>query len=225
MMMSIKTDMSAHRRFIKDHRAAAAIEFAFIFPLLLSFFFGSYVLARGYYASQKVNLVAHNLADLTARTIECNGDATRACLSNIDMQDIFDAGKILMSPLPTNSLKMTISEVGVFQGNQGRNVQTSWSVTRNGEERACGGAPAMPDGFTAANAPLGAIIVVDVSYTFSPGFHYETLAWNKPLTWTFTRSHYAVSRNLAPAPANANLPNGHIRNDSGQGTNCVQDPP
>ena len=223
--MNCHAKRSKHRLFIQDHRAVAAIEFAFIFPLLLSFFFGTYVLSRGYYALQKVDLVTHNLADLTARIVDCNGDTSRACLRNIDVQDIFDAGYILMSPLPTDSLKMTISEVGVLAGDQERKVETSWSITRNGSARACGVAPDVPGGFIAANAPLGAIVVVDVTYTFSPGFNYETFAWNKPLSWTFTRSHYAVARNLTPAPAGSNLPIGHIRNESGEGTNCKQDPP
>lgn len=191
--------------------------------MLLTLFFGAFTLARGYYALQKVDLVTHNLADLAARTADCDGDTTRACLRMIDVQDIFDAGRVLMSPLPTDSLKMTISEIGVLQGDQSRKVETSWSITRNGAERACGVAPSMPGGFTAANAPLGAIIIVDVSYTFSPGFNYEMFAWNKSLSWTFTRSHYAIARNLVQAAANSNLPNGHIINQSGQGTNCKQE--
>ena len=97
-------------------------------------------------------------------------------------------------------------------------------MARNGSTRACGVPPVVPGGFTTATAPLGAIIVVDVTYKFSPGFHYETYAWNKPLTWTFTRSHYAVARNLIPAITASNMPNGHIRNQSGEGVNCKQDP-
>ena len=222
--MAFLSGAPERRHFIHNCQAVAAIEFALLLPLLLSLFFGSYVLSRGYYASQKVDLVAHNLADLTARTADCNGDATRACLNALDVQDIFNAARVLMSPLPTDSLKVTISEVGVLQGDQGRKVETSWSITQNGAERSCGEPPVMPGGFTAANAPLGAIIIVDVSYTFSPGFNYETFAGSKPLSWTFTRSHYAIARNLVPADANSTQPNGHIINQSGQGTNCKADP-
>jgi len=32
---------------------------------------------------------------------------------------------------------MTISEIGVLQGAQERKVETSWSITRNGQMRAC----------------------------------------------------------------------------------------
>ena len=211
---------SNRRHFIHNSQAVAAIEFALLLPLMLTLFFGSFTLSRGYYALKKVDLVAHNLADLTARTVECNGDATSACLRAADVEDIFRAGAILMSPLPTDSLKMTISEIGVLDGGDAHRLETSWSMTRNGEVRACGIPPVMPGGFAAASAPLGAIIVVDVAYAFSPGFNYETFAWNKPLTWNFKRSHYAIARNLVPAAPGTNLPDGHINNLSGEGAIC-----
>lgn len=168
---------------------------------------------------QKVDFIAHNLSDLTARTIDCGGNAARACLKADDVNDIFDAAGILLSPLPSQNLKLTLSEVGVLQDAQNHKIETSWSIARNGTERACDKAPVLPDGFSAATAPLGAIIIVDVSYSFTPAPGFENYAW------TFTRSHYAVARNLTPAAADSGLPNGHIRNESGQGTNCKQDPP
>jgi TadE-like protein len=223
--MAWLSNMPERRHFIHNCQAVVAIEFALLLPLLLTIFFGAFVLARGSYAVRKVDLVAHNLADLTARKADCNGDAMRTCLSATDVQDIFNAGAVLMSPLPIGSLEMTISEIGVLQGAQGRKVETSWSITRNGQMRACGVAPVVPGGFIAATAPLGAIIIADVAYKFSPGFNYEMFAWNKPLTWTFTRSHYAIARNLISAAPGSDLPNGHIRNQSGEGVNCKQDPP
>ena len=135
--MAWLSNMPRRRPFICNCQAAVLVEFALLLPLLLTLLFGAYVMSRGYYAMQKVDLVAHNLADLTARKADCNGDATRTCLSAADVQDIFSAGAVLMSPLPTGSLEMTISEIGVLQGAQGRKVETSWSITRNGQMRAC----------------------------------------------------------------------------------------
>jgi hypothetical protein len=163
---------------------------------------------------QKVDFIAHNLADLTARTTDCGGSAASACLTATQVNDIFDAADILLSPLSSDNLKVTISEVGVFQSGNGRRVETIWSITRKGEERACNMAPVLPEGFSAATAPLGAIIIADVSYPFTPGPGFEKYAW------TFQRSNYAVARNLLPAAANSGLPNGHIDNQSGQGTKC-----
>jgi Flp pilus assembly protein TadG len=135
--MAWLSNMPERRHFIHNCQAVVAIEFALLLPLLLTIFFGAFVLARGSYAVRKVDLVAHNLADLTARKADCNGDAMRTCLSAADVQDIFNAGAVLMSPLPIGSLEMTISEIGVLQGAQGRKVETSWSITRNGQMRAC----------------------------------------------------------------------------------------
>jgi hypothetical protein len=208
------------RGFRDDCRGSVIIEFTYVLPILIALFAGGFAVSRGFFAMQKVDFIAHNLADLTARTTDCNSNAARACLDAGDVNDIFDAAKALVSPLPNTNLKMTISEVGVLQGLAGRTVETSWSIARGGAEvRSCNSAPVLPPGFTAATAPLGAIIIVDVSYRFWPGYGFESY------DWTFTRSHYAVSRDLTPAPAMSNLPNGHIRNDSGEGTNCKQDPP
>ena len=163
---------------------------------------------------EKVDFIAHNLADLTARTIDCGGSASSACLSSADVNDIFNAADILLSPLPSEKLKVTISEVGVYQSGNGRRVETIWSITRKGEERPCNMAPVLPSSFSAATAPLGAIIIVDVSYPFTPGPGFEQFSW------IFQRSNYAVARNLLPAAANSGLPNGHIDNRSGEGRNC-----
>ena len=200
--------------FRADNRATATIEFAYIAPILVALFLGGFALSRGFNAMQKVDFIAHNLADLTARTIDCGGVASSACLTAADVDDIFNAADILLSPLPSANLKITLTEVGVFQDGNGRRVETIWSISRKGEERACNKAPVLPDGFSAATAPLGAIIIVDVSYPFSPGPGFEKYSW------TFQRSNYAVARNLLPAAANSGLPNGHIANQSGQGKNC-----
>lgn len=204
--------------FFADRRATATIEFALILPVLAALFFGGFAISRGFYAMQKVDFIAHNLADLAARTIDCGGNSARACLTASDVSDIFDAAGVLLSPLPSKDLKLTLSEVGVLRGDKNRKVETKWSITRNGVLRPCDKTPELPAGFTAATAPLGAIIIVDVSYNFSPASGFD--AYN----WTFARSHYAVSRNLVPADADSNLPNGHISNESGEGKVCNESP-
>lgn len=203
----------AVRSFRTDRRAVATIEFSFVLPVLLALFFGGFALSRGFYAMQKIDFIAHNLADLTARTTECGGSAASACLSASDVKDVFDAAGILLTPLPNADLKITVSEIGVFQSGVSRKVETIWSITKNGSLRECTAAPVLPEGFSAATAPLGAIIIVDVSYPFTPAPGFEDYSW------TFKRSNYAVSRNLLPG-SNASLPNGHIANNSGQGVNC-----
>ena len=212
--MGIIMRLARHSNFRADNRATAAVEFAYIAPVLIALFLGGFAISRGFNAMQKVDFIAHNLADLTARTIDCSGNASSACLTAANVEDIFKAADILLSPLPNAGLKITLSEVGVFQSGTGRRIETIWSITRNGAIRPCNTAPVLPDGFSAATAPLGAIVIVDVSYPFSPGPGFETYAWN------FKRSNYAVARNLLPAAANSGLPDGHIANQSGEGTNC-----
>jgi hypothetical protein len=54
------------------------------------------------------------------------------------------------------------------------------------------------------------MIVVDAS------FPYSSLS-------TPTATGYAAARNLRTAAVSADLPIGHIRNESGMGTNCVSE--
>lgn len=216
-----------------DDRGIAAVEFALILPLMLMIYLGLVELSRGMRAAQKLDLVAHMLADLTAQKLDCPSGASscatgQAGLNETDISSIFSAANVIMAPLPTTNLKMTISEVNITSPAANTwQAQTVWSVSRNsGSKRPCqvltasNAAPVslttMPSSYTTitngVNPTTGPIIVADVIYTYSPGLHFEFFKWGSPPTWTMQRTSYSPVRNTY-------VPS-HIQYYMTSGTNC-----
>lgn len=218
------------RRFIRSVDGIAAVEFALILPLMLVIYLGLVEMSRGLRAAQKLDLVAHTLADLSAQQLT-GGDASgQAALTEADIQSIFSAATAIMSPLPAANLKMTISQVEIYSPSANAwKAKVNWSVAKNSaQKRACGDLSVagsgvrpvsyttMPASYTTAsggvNPVTGPVIVADVIYTYSPGLSFEMYNWNSSPTWTMQRTSYAPVRNTY-APNN-------IQYKMTSGTNC-----
>jgi len=195
------------RTLLRDSRGVAAIEFAVAAPVMAIVLVGMVEVIGHVYASWKINSVAQTVADLAARPLDCGDDKSKACISASDMKDLFNAGKALLSPFDPASLAITVSEVGVFAGaNGGVSAKVIWSASMGGAKRGCGEVNSKD--FSYRGTRPGTMIVVDAS------FPYSSLS-------TPTATGYAAVRNLRTAAVSADLPIGHIRNESGMGTNCV----
>ena len=213
---------------IRDEAGIAAVEFALILPLMLMIYLGLVELSRGMRTAQKLDLVAHTIADLTAQQLAGGAAVGQAGLTEVDIQGIFAAATTLMSPLPTNLLQMTISEVTISSPAANTwQAKTTWSIGKNGATlRPCQvlapGSPApvsfttLPAAYTTvtngANPIIGPIIAADVIYQYSPGVNFELFKWKSPPTWTMQRTSYAPVRNTYAPP--------HIQYLMTTGTNC-----
>jgi Flp pilus assembly protein TadG len=230
----------SRRRFAGEESGIAAVEFALILPIMLILYLGLVELSRGMRAAQKVDLVAHALADLTAqqlymtRTPPLAGNANgQAALTEADIQAIFAAGTALLAPLPAAALKMTITEVNITSPSANNwQAQATWTVRKNsGTARPCtvlgasNAAPiqsgAMPTSYTqvtnGVNPVVGPVIVADVSYAYSTGMNYtfqfsQSLGYNSISNLTFNRTSYSAVRNTFTPP--------HIQYFMTSGTNC-----
>jgi Flp pilus assembly protein TadG len=152
-----------------DKSGTAAIEFAMISPVLLMTLLGGTEITQAVMAARKAATATRTMADLTAQ-IRGATDLTTAMVD-----EIYAAGRLVMSPYPSTSLKVTISRVDVTEVANVRSARTVWSVTRNGAAaRPCGllakvantAAPA-PGNFPAGMYYPSRFIVVDVIYTFA----------------------------------------------------------
>lgn len=216
------------KRLAQNESGIAAVEFGLILPLMLMIYMGLVELSRGMRAAQKLDLVAHTLADLTAQQLTGGQNTGQAGLTEADVTSIFSAANTLMAPLPVANLKMTISEVNISSPSAGVwQAKTSWTVTRNGATaRPCqvltasSAAPVsvttIPPSYVqvtnGVNPTVGPIIVADVVYQYSPGVHFEFFKWGSPPTWTMQRTSYAPVRNTY-------VPS-HIQYFMTSGTNC-----
>ncbi|MBX9741299.1 MAG: pilus assembly protein [Beijerinckiaceae bacterium] len=166
-----------------DRRGVAAVEFALILPLMLLLYLGSTQIVQSLMASRKLSIVARSLSDLVAQ------QPSGTNLTDTQLNDIFAAASSIMSPFSTSSLKMTVSSVEFAAKTSpavGFDAKPRWTVQRNGSTpRPCSiltpvanaslnGVNNMPTGLYAA----GSIIVADVSYTYTPAFGAQLLAWS-----------------------------------------------
>ncbi len=227
------------RRAYRDNSGMAAVEFALILPLMLVIYMGLVELSRGMQTSQRLDLVAHTLVDLTGQKIDCPNPAAgtsattcatgQAGLSEADISSIFSAANVLMGlPTTDTSMKMTISEVNITAVTASSwQAKTTWSVTRNGAAaRPCqvltpaNVAPVsvttIPTSYVqvtnGVNPLTGPMIIADVVYAYTPGVHFEMFKWNSSPTWTMQRTSYAPVRNTYSPP--------HIQYYMTSGTNC-----
>ena len=105
------------RNFPKDCRGIAAVEFAFIVPLMLVMFFGTVEFSQAIGTNRKVTIMARTLSDLTSQ----NTSVTSTQLSNF-----FAAATAIMTPYSATPVRSTISELYIDPSTQTARVQ--WSV-------------------------------------------------------------------------------------------------
>lgn len=146
-------------RLLRCRRGTAAIEFAFIAPLLLLILLGS-IEAVDLYRAQRAALVSVNsLADLTART---------KSMDDTQRDIVFSASKQLLKPFDDGApVSLVITSV---QADSDGDLTTRWSVAN-----ANGTAHKVGDPFTLPNPndvpPVldgDTIVVAEMSYTYRP---------------------------------------------------------
>jgi Flp pilus assembly protein TadG len=106
-------------RFWRDRRGVSAVEFALILPVLMLFYFGMAELTEAMMAQRRLSHLTASIGDVVARDQKFT-DARRT--------DVFTAGKIMMAPFPTTTLRMCI--VSVVSNAQGED-RVAWSEKSN----------------------------------------------------------------------------------------------
>jgi Flp pilus assembly protein TadG len=111
------------RRFIRDRRALAAVEFAFIVPLMLVLFFGTVEFSQGVAVDRKVTLTAGALSNLTSETPIPTGSVVPT-VADADLQNMFTASISIMTPYSPTPTIAQISEIYI---DSSKNATVSWS--------------------------------------------------------------------------------------------------
>lgn len=158
----------------KDRRGAAAVEFAFIAPLMILLYGGLSELAQGMIADRRAAHVASTVGDLVAQ--ESQIDAA-------GMIDVFKVGQAIMAPFPTGPLSMRITSV---KANAAAQPQVVWSKVSGGLTALSGAVTGVPAGLLAANEST---IQAEVSYTYT-----STLQKSLPSPLIFTQKYFLKPR-------------------------------
>ena len=169
------------RRFRRDRRGVAAVEFALILPFLLLLYLGTIEVSSLYTADRRVTTIAGTVGDLVART---NGALSTAVLT-----DYFAAAKRIMQPYSLTGLEQVVSVVSVAD-NGTATVTWSRGSTPESTPRAVGTTyPLALGSQMSALARDGFLVVTEVEYPYKPvyGVIIET-------TITLKRTEYFLPR-------------------------------
>lgn len=158
-----------------DTRGGAAIEFAFLAPIMILLYFGMIEYCQGYMALKRTGHTASMVADLVSQT-----DATTPA----QISDIFAIGELIMSPFPTATLKQRVSSVTRVSANT---YKVDWSRTKGMSDKLKPQDADVPaDMLENGESVIVSETFYDYQSSFSqmaPGlFHFKRVAYLRPRT-------------------------------------------
>ncbi len=204
MSKVMKTPPAALLRFVvalgRDRRGLAAVEFAFIMPLMLVLFFGTVEFSSGVAVDRKVTLMARAASDLTSQATQ---------VVDADLQNFFSASVGIMTPYDPSPTRVTLSEIYVDKSNIARIQWSKAGVMSAGATQATVVASSRSQGDIVTSIVPSALLVSgtylifsEVSYKYVPTVGYVMAKAGINLSdVAFTRPRQSVCVFYAPTSA------------------------
>jgi Flp pilus assembly protein TadG len=146
-------------RFLRDRDANAAVEFAFIVPLMLVLFFGTVEFSSGVAAQRKVVLATRNLSDLVSQS---------SAVTDTDLDNYNSTSRAIMNPFPLSpDYSARVTELYIDPTT--KIGQVKWSKGWGASKPALTGTMAVP---TALQVGGTYVIYGEVSYKYVPAVGY-----------------------------------------------------
>lgn len=111
------------RRLFRDRRGLAAVEFAFIAPLLLSMYFVTMEVSQGIEANKKVGRIGSIVADLITQQSQVTVD---------DLKAITDVSLSVLQPYNRSQPNITITAIKISK-DETPVATVAWSLERDGQ--------------------------------------------------------------------------------------------
>lgn len=146
------------RRLLRDSNGVAAVEFAFVLPIMLTCYFGVSEIAQAVMINRKVTQLTKSLSDLTTQL---------ATVTDAERDNIFNAAQTVMAPYTGVAPKMALASIII---DSSRVARVCWSESRSGATvPKRGDTVTLPDALRIANT---SVIMARASYDFTPAIGY-----------------------------------------------------
>ncbi len=144
------------RKFRKDKKGLAAIEFAMLLPVMLTLFFGVVEISLALTCRANVTNVASVAADLVAQ---------ESSMTTADMINVFNAANAMLYPYDTSVAQITVSSV-VYDTNTKSltSGKVGWSCAKNATAKSTGTTVPLPTGLMTANS---SVVVAEITYNYT----------------------------------------------------------
>ena len=158
------------RRLLDDRSGLAAVEFAFVFPIMVVMYFGVVELSSAIAVDRKATQVARTLSDLTSQM---------ASVADADITSFGEAAKAIMTPYSPTPLISSVTEVYVdkisgvarVQWSKGLTISTTGVVTiATTAPHNPGDIVVLPPGLVVAKGTF--VIWSEVGYRYVPAIGY-----------------------------------------------------
>ncbi|WP_062110901.1 TadE/TadG family type IV pilus assembly protein [Aureimonas sp. AU40] len=167
---------SLARRFGRDRRGIAAVEFALVVPVMLIVYIGASDATLAITANRKLQATANATADLIAQ----DTTTTKAAISAE-----LDVARALMQPLDSSKVRIALSSILI--DDKGK-ATVDWSRAVNGATaRVKGSVFTLPASL--AGQKSTAIVVAEASYLYTPlgGFGFTSAIEMKDMAYYWPR--------------------------------------
>lgn len=134
-------------RLLKDRRGVAAIEFAFIAPILLVMFFGTVEYTSAIAIKRNVTNMARTVSDLTSQA---------AVVTDTDFANFFAASNGIMTPYSATPVTTTVSLLYVDPSSG--QVRVEWSKGYNTTALSVGSPVTVPSGLISRDPTTNAVL-------------------------------------------------------------------
>jgi len=131
MMLNLKSKLNKiiekYDTFKKNSEGTAAIEFAFLAPLMIALYFGTVEISRAYIAKNKVETVTETISDLVAQSLTT---------SKTELADIFSIGTKALTTEEVTNFNIVVTAVETLPDAHGNpESKVKWSESKTGENK------------------------------------------------------------------------------------------